>query len=162
MCATDISLAGPTLTETLDFIRDLVGSEARVDLTLVVHDSSNNSTWRNRYTAEVSNVSADVGKCRITYHEKRITHGRQEFDGDAAAEFDDAVGVVVGTMAVSVTSTDAASGHPTWTTTINPVMWTVTVKYAQDEAVFNFRDEAVADRVATAARHAMQLCGGRH
>jgi len=163
VCAAAASFAqnGPTLAETLNFIRDRISQEGRVDFTSVVHDSSNNSSWHNSFTIETSNVAADAAKCRITYHEKRITNGQQVLDGDAAVEFDDALGVGVSNMEASIQSADASSGHPTWRSTISPAMWVVTVRYARDEAVFDVSDKSVADGIATAARHAMQLCGGK-
>jgi hypothetical protein len=152
---------GPTLAQTLDFIRSKLSQEGKISYAGFTHDASDNSDWVNQFQVEASNVSADPASCSINYHWTTAVDGKSNQDFDTAFEFAKLDRIALSSMEADVEQISSKQGHPTWTSKINPSIWVVTATNVDgSQRVVDFRDQALAERVVSAMNHGMKLCGG--
>jgi hypothetical protein len=55
---------------------------------------------------------------------------------------------------------NAKAAHPELNVKVDPPIFLVVVKWEKHSMMFNFYDDALADRVSKALQHAVDLCGG--
>jgi hypothetical protein len=159
--ASPRAASGAGLEATLDFIRDKLGQQGRIDYAGAMHDSADNTNWVNRFNVEASNVTADIASCRVGFHWRTGVDGKQGQDFDTGFRFSQLQTVALTSMEEDVNRLAAKDGHPTWTGKINPPVWVLTASTSAGERfVVDFRDRDLADRVIRAMTHAMKLCGG--
>jgi hypothetical protein len=81
-------------------------------------------------------------------------------DVDAGIDLKAVQDVVVMSRDQNMDQFDADAGHPTWSAKVNPPVWVVEVRRKTGPNAFYFREEQMANRVAKAITHAVELCGG--
>jgi hypothetical protein len=82
-------------------------------------------------------------------------------DADVSVSLHDVQDVVVMTAEQSWKLSYLSAGHPTWDARIDPPMFQVVAQKAGNQGNgFYFTDEDIANRVAKAMRHAVELCRG--
>jgi hypothetical protein len=152
---------GPSLEVTMKFIQEKIGEEGQVNYASYCHDSADNSDWVNQFSAQVSNVVASPANCRISYHTHRTRDGKVTADSDYWFSLKEVQEVVVMTREQDLNQVDADAGHPTWKSKLSPQIWSVEARRPKgDLNYFYFREEDMANRVAKAMVHAVELCGG--
>jgi hypothetical protein len=151
----------PSLTDTLRFIRDKIADEGPVEYVALLHDAVDGRTWTNRFSAAASDVAYDAEKCRVSFHWRSTNNGEVSHDGDTWIDFGTVRSVDVVPMDEDLDNSNARAGHPSWRAEVDPAVWVVVARQAGGGAsVLDFRDRAMAERVANASLHAAHLCGG--
>jgi hypothetical protein len=126
---------GPSLAATMQFIQDKLQERGRLNFAVYTHDNADGKDYIDQYSSEASdNVSfsfRDVQDLAVMPEE-------QEFKRAYAAD-----------------------GHPTWEPRVDPPLFLVVARRAANQANgFFFPSEELANRLAKAMLHAVELCGG--
>jgi hypothetical protein len=152
---------GPSLEKTMQFIQENA-AEGKLSYTATVTDASQQGVeWKNRFTVEMSNLAADAGACRITYHWRSEENGKVADDTDYSLTLKDVKEVLVLPQDQNQNQVDSRNGHPDWNSRIAPSLFTLIARRPKGLVnVFLFSDEEMANRVAKAMVHAVELCGG--
>jgi hypothetical protein len=117
--------------------------------------------WSNQRQELVTLVDANSQDCRINYHFKFTRNGEVVSDLDSWIPLKQIANIVVMPTEQYLKDVDAKGGHPSWTPRIDPPTWHL--KTVRADGTFNriaFSDQDLADRVAKAMVHAVELCGG--
>ena len=153
---------GPTLAETMKFIQEKLNEQGKVAFVEFLQDAHNGDTGTPTFTYETSNVFADQNSCRISYHWKAINNGRTTGDDNFVISLRDVQEIVVRPAEQDQTEWLAKNGYPNIiVTSNNPPITALEVRHPHgEENTFRFTDANLADRVAKALTHAVELCGG--
>jgi len=147
---------GPSLESTMKFIEDKLGSIGPVNYIGYFHDNTAGSDWTNKFSAEATNVRADAAACRVGFHVKLTKDGAVVFDSDAGFRLKTVQEVAVETM-----EQFAKKERPEFAYRVDPPAFMLEVR-RDDHGGNDFflYDEALANRIAKALVHAVELCGG--
>jgi hypothetical protein len=163
---------GPSLAETMQFIQDKLNEIGKLAFAATLQDTSsesNGSTWSQTIQNEISYVVADQNQCRISYHwkttnqgspywEKRIPTSRDEND---VFLLRDLRAIALKPFEQERNELYAKMGSSAIVLSTNPPITVLVVRRPHGEDnIFTFTDADLADRVAKAMLHAVELCGG--
>jgi hypothetical protein len=152
---------GPSLEVTMKFIQDKLNDVGAVNYATYTHDNAVGNDWTNQFRVEATKVVADANSCRISYHWKASLDGKAGQDSDGWFLLKSVADVAVMPMEQDLKAQATAQGHPTWNSRIEPPVFVLKVHRADKGGnVFDFFDEQMANRVAKAMVHAVELCGG--
>jgi hypothetical protein len=154
--------SGPSLAVTMQFLQDKLADIGKVTYVIFSQNTTDGSTFSNTFTNEVSNVVADPNQCRISYHWKDTRDGATMHDIDAGFLLRDVQDVVVKPYLQYQNEVNASAGSPNIvTTSTNPPLTALLVRRPHGLSnLLPFSDADLADRVAKAFTHAVELCGG--
>ncbi|HEY1208820.1 MAG TPA: hypothetical protein VGE85_05595 [Terracidiphilus sp.] len=154
--------SGPSLAETMQFIQDKLNDIGKVAYVTFRQDVSDGRTATYTRTSEISNVVADQNQCRISYDRKGTGGGKTYKDENSVFSLRDVQDIVVRPWEQLETEYQAKNGYPNViVTSNNPPITVLEVRRPHgEENVFLFIDANLADRVAKAMSHAVELCGG--
>jgi hypothetical protein len=158
--------AGPSLEVTMKFIQDKVNAVGPVNYAAYYHENAVGagvSDWTAQFGNEASNMVADAGACRISYHwTTRTENGQIASDLDTGFSLKDVQDIAVMPMEQLHKEVDTVAGHPSWSCRIDPPVFALKVRITDTAGFknFDFSDEQLANRVAKAMLHAVELCGG--
>jgi hypothetical protein len=142
----------PTLEETMKFIGSKLGEIGTVNEVAYVHDNVDGRDITIKMSWEYNKVRVSADKCRID----NVLGGK-----DFGFPLKDVQEIVVEPEDQAIKRFYTADGHPEWTIRIDPSVYSLTVKLPKKlESRFQFYDESLANRVAKAMLHAVELCGG--
>jgi hypothetical protein len=151
----------PSLAVTMQFIQEKLSRLGVVNYAAYNHDNSDGTDWTTSFRTEDTNVTADPATCRISYHEKRIKDGDVTSDKDFLFNLSEIQDVVIIPREQMLKKVNTKAGHPSWDARIDPPVFMLVVRKAEDtEWYFYFFDEDLANRVAKAMAHGVELCGG--
>jgi hypothetical protein len=152
---------GPSLEDTMKFIQDKLNDIGAVNWAVYIHDNDGGNDWIVKRKETISNVVADPAACRVRFHEKHEFNAQTEGDGDSWFDLKDVGDIEVMTYEQRKKEMDTAAGHTTWTYKADPPLFVVKVN-RKDKlySEFFFYREDLANRVAKAMTHAVELCGG--
>jgi hypothetical protein len=142
--------SGPSLEATMKFIQDKLNDLGPISYTL---DNTDDGTVINLYRSTVSSVVASAANCNISYKWK------DEVPGILANEYD----VDIPLKEVESIKIDTIAAPDAYkATAIRPQTYVLLVHGAHNDQWDSllFQDDALADRVAKALIHAIELCGG--
>jgi hypothetical protein len=122
-----------------------------------VHDSATGSDWVIQVTDELSNVVASPNLCRIDLHRRTTMNGNVRQDIDAGFDLKVVQDILVLPLEQELNYIDADAGHPTWSSKLSPSLWTVAARRKAGRYGIFFREEEMANRVAKAMAHAVEL-----
>ncbi len=152
---------GPSLQVTMKFIQEKIENVGPVNFVAYYHDNIAGNDWAVQFMNQISRVSADPSTCRIDYHLYLQRAGQKVFDLDKWLGLKDIVNIEVMPLSQDFKGLSTKQGHPSWDNRIDPPVFGL---YAEGEKIgrhyFEFSDEQMADRVAKALQHAVELCGG--
>lgn len=154
---------GPSLAETLDFLRGVLEQNGSISHTMTFNSTANGSSVTIVHSFALSEISTTPADCNLAYHQEEKLNGQ-------ALSLPDALGVPFREVS-EVTLVDAAAewnlsfakaGYPDLVAVAaNPLVTKLRiVRTNGTENDFLFYDRSLAERFAKAARHAAQLCGG--
>lgn len=127
------------------------------------HDTQTGNDSRYNVTYQITNVVADEDQCRISYHWKS-TRGQASLpEADLWFSLRNVQYVQSKPYEQFQTEVDARAGDPnTVTSSTNPPLTVLMVHQSRNikEQPFILDDPQLADRVARALTHAVELCGG--
>jgi hypothetical protein len=153
---------GPSLEVTMKFIQGKVNDIGIVAYIAYVHDNMAGGDSTYQYKNEISQVAGDASTCRISYHWKKEVEWRVAVDSDQSFSLkDDVRDIAVMPVEQYQKEYDTAGGHPEFSYRIDPQVFALDVhRTDKGTNVFYFIDEQMANRVAKAMVHAVELCGG--
>jgi hypothetical protein len=154
--------SGPSLAESMQFIQDKLNEFGKVAFIEFAQDANNGATGTTTLTNEISNVFADPNQCRISYHRTATQDGSTYKDENNTVSLRDVQDILVRPREQYENEWQAKNGHPNIiTTSSNPPITRLEVRRPHvEENFFYFTDANLADRVAKAMLHAVELCGG--
>lgn len=153
--------SGPSLSATVTFIQQKLNQIGPLQFANYVHDNASGQDWIVQKYFEVSNVKPYTDNCGITYHSTVKNNGKVTGDSDAGIPFRQADDVTILPIEQVWKELDSKDGNTTWTYRPDPAVWVLRVR--RGDGTFNeldFTDQTMADRVAKALVHAIELCGG--
>ena len=153
---------GPSLEDTMKFIQDMVSDIGPVNVVEHIHDDSADNDWTQLSKYEFTKVVANPGACLINYHWKTQTSGTVTADSDFGIFLKDVEDIAVMPMEQYLKEVVTAAGHPSWSFRVDSPVFVLKVRRtdSKETNVFDFFDEQLANRVAKAMVHAVELCGG--
>jgi hypothetical protein len=149
--------AGPSLEVTMQFIQDKLNATGKVGYILFDKDAAVGSPNTHYYWAEDSNFVADQNQCRISFHFKYVRDGSALKDLDLWFLLRSVQDMVVAPLAQYQWDVNAA-GRPKFIEASTTKLLVRTSNGGRYD--FLFSDADLADRVAKALTHAVELCGG--
>lgn len=156
----------PSLAETMQFIVEKLNGLGNITYVAFFQNSNDGSSWTQTFTNQITNVVADQSLCNITYHRKAtnsaLAFGKTYVNANKAASLREVQKVVVWPYVDSYNEWSAQNGSPNITASgSNPPITELSARLPHnEEAFFYFTDAELADRVAKALNHAVELCGG--
>jgi hypothetical protein len=159
-----MSSFGPSLAETMKFIVEKLGSIGPVNYISYGHDNvSGRDLTPNKWSYEMTNVRIDAAGCRIDFRRREMINGGVPQEVNAGISLKNVRQVVVATAEQELNAANARAGSPNVTAHVDPPVfmvfaWIDPSKYTG--AVFRLYDEPLANRMANALTHAVELCGG--
>jgi len=151
--------SGPSLAATMQFIQEQLGSIGAVNYVAYFHDNTVGNDWTQKFANEVI-VEANATGCRISYHELLTRNGQVMIDQDAGILLKDVTEVVVKAGEQALKESNSKAGHPEWTARMDPPVYILEVRRKIGPNYFVLYDESLANRIAKALVHAVELCGG--
>jgi hypothetical protein len=152
---------GPSLEVTMKFIQDKINGIGPVSYVRYIHDNVAGKDWAFQEKAEDTKFVADTSACRISYHFKGESDGTEAVDKDDQFLLKDVEDIVVLPGEQAYKEESAAAGHPSWSFRVDPPFFFLKVrKPDKRRSYIHFSDEQLANRVAKAMVHAVELCGG--
>lgn len=149
--------SGPSLAVTMQFIQDKLNSIGQVNWTAFVTDPSGNPQPPLQPGVQITVSTMDPSKCVMTY---RYLEPATHADSMRTVAFASVVNVTVEPWEQYYNRV-AGTTHQLRTATQPPTLYLSLVR--ANEKVhpgFFFQDADLADRVAKAMVHAVELCGG--
>ncbi|MGD0683021.1 MAG: hypothetical protein ABR990_13345 [Terracidiphilus sp.] len=153
---------GPSLAESMQFIQDKLNNLGKVAFVEFMQDVNTGPVGTFTLTNEISNLVGDQNQCRISYHRKMTFNGKTTLDNNDGFSLRDVQDIVVKPWEQYQNEIFARNGTPNYTiTSSNPPIILLQVRRPHgEENVVLFADADLADRVARAMQHAVELCGG--
>jgi hypothetical protein len=151
---------GPSLAETMRFIQEKLADAGSVNFITFAHDNVKGNDWAFSRTTAATNFRADPAACRIDYHWLVKRNDSTEEDKDAWFMLKAVREIVLIPLDQRFKQIDAQAGHPEISARVDPPVFVVWVKRSDGSNEINLYDEALANRVAKALTHAVELCGG--
>ena len=154
--------SGPSLAETMQFLQDKLNDHGKASFVEFLQDVNTGPAGNFTITIETSSLLGDQSQCRISYHRKMAFNGKTLLDENQAFSLREVQEIVVKPWEKYQDETLAKNGTPNYTvTSSNPPITLLQVRRLHgEENVFLFTDADLADRVAKAMLHAVELCGG--
>jgi hypothetical protein len=175
LLAATSGASGPSIDVTMKFIQEKLNEQG--EITYYVRDGSDGSDSPTPMLHSSTNVRADTGTCRISYHLKEAYRGSDGVGGEKWFFAPDKAGDPIPDRDVSFNLSDVQSitvktGEAYTVNRLSRIGISMQAKVLPDlfvlttrrpnnqEDVFMFLDEMLANRVAKALIHAVELCGG--
>jgi hypothetical protein len=153
--------AGPSLEVTMKFIQDKLSEIGTVNFAGYVHDSSNNSDGVQKFSATVSNVAANPDACSLSYHRLVFNNGSREHNENVFINLREVRNVSVLPDEQDWQMYLVRTGDSTKTVKDVPEIIALVIKLNNGkDPTIRFYEQEMADRVAKALVHAVELCGG--
>jgi len=150
----------PGLADTLRFIEGKLSDNGPVNYISISADSDGSPNNKpTSWSEELLRVAADPSSCLLRFTKKSIMFDSPS-DYQGVVSFRRVEKLEVATVQDERNRALARSGSTTRFKT-EPVVFTLSVTYLGGTGLFiNFRDEEMANRIAKAMNHAVELCGG--
>jgi hypothetical protein len=151
---------GPSLHATMKFVREK-SDVGPVNYVVYSHDNTAGTDSANRNKIEITHLVANADACRIDYHIKIERDGTVITDVDAGILLKDVRDMMVMPLEQQQKEVDTAAGHPEFSYRFDPSVFVLKMNRTDKGANWlYFFDEQMANRVAKAMVHAVELCGG--
>ena len=152
---------GPSLEVTMKFMQDKMNEQGKINYTLNTHDNAKGEDWPVYYIGiEASNVVANPATCRITWHKVTTNGGNVGMSRDLSLDLRNVLTFEVRTSTYEAKMEDTANGHPELDKRQDPPYFAVTARLRdKTETPLFFSSEEMANRIAKAMVHAVELCG---
>jgi hypothetical protein len=166
VCAIGLGATGaalgqgaPSVGSLLGMVRDQLAQQGQLSYAGTTHDSSNNSTWVNKFTVQASNIVIDEQQCTISFHWHTTTDGKVVADDDVGVPFRMVTSISTISMAEDISNAEVSAGHGTWATSFKPQVWVVHVARSDGKSnAVDFKDQATANTAASEMKQVMSMC----
>jgi hypothetical protein len=157
----------PSLAETMRFIQDKLNGQGSVIFAHYIHDNVVGNDWTDSTGYELSKVQADAAGCKVVFTEFSYRDGKRGL-GVSGLFFSLKNIAEIAVMPEDKRAKEEVSkaGHPQLSVRADPPVFVLSVAFAGKSGKSGgvqdlyFYDEALANRVAQALLHAVELCGG--
>jgi hypothetical protein len=147
----------------MQFIQDKLNGMGMVAFSATFQNSQSGQQRTQPITNVYSNVVADPGQCRISYHRKATNDGKTTTNQDYAFSLRDVLKIMIRPYEQAnnewLAATNASPGVVTIATSPQAVELSLRQKHGAENN-FNLTDTDLAERLAKAINHAVELCGG--
>jgi hypothetical protein len=145
------AVSGPSLDVTLKFIQDKLNAIGTV----------NNTDGVQKFSATISNAAANPGACSFSYHRLVFNNGSREHDENVVINLRDVQNISVLPDEQDWQMYLVRTGDTTKTVKDVPEISALVIKLNNGkDPTIRFYEQELADRVAKALVHAVELCGG--
>jgi hypothetical protein len=152
----------PSWEDTMTFIEDKLNQQGAVNYLTTYQNSVDGTVRSQEQSDQFSRVRGDPQSCRLNYHVKTIRSlppPLVEYDGYLNLRRVEKLAVM--SLQDQRNDANAREGHPEMVQVISPAVWVLVVTDPRGIRLeIPFRDEDMANRVAKALTHAVELCGG--
>lgn len=145
---------GPTLDVTMKFIQDKLNDIGTINFK-IFWQTTNGVSENNNWSIQVSNVVVDPAHCSVQYHWNSLFP-----NSDYVLNLKDVEEIKVVTPFIEVGNGAVSPSAVHSTITTDPALTAVVLIQPHGKHAFPFTDPEIADRVAKAFNHAVELCGG--
>jgi hypothetical protein len=152
--------SSPSLAATLQYIQERVSQQGKINRAIYVHDNSTGNELTVQYADEITNIAPHPENCILNYHFREWNNSTISVDVDAGIPFHDAEDVVILPIEQVCKEVDSKAGYTTGSYRSDPPVFVLRVRRKVGYNEFFFIDEEMANRVAKAMVHAIELCGG--
>lgn len=153
--------SGPSLEVTMKFIADKLGEQGKLNYVAYYHDSATSKDWAWQYSYEYINIVADLATCRVGYHWRQMAaDGKLLGEGDLGLSLAEVRDFAVLPYEQHMQRANADGGHPTWSCTATPPVFVLKGRLLKGNWGVVLKEEEMANRLAKAMVHAVELCGG--
>jgi hypothetical protein len=147
---------GPSLDATMKFIQEKLNDIGKVSYIVNKQNAAMGQGIPVNHADEITNVFADANQCKISYHWRAWFDDRMPLDTDNWILLRSVEDIVVEPAEQLFTDPNANI-----TSSIRPSLTALSVRKVHDNiGLFLFTDPTLANRVAKAIVHAVELCGG--
>jgi hypothetical protein len=152
---------GPSLEVTMKFIQDKLNTVGTVNFAGYVHDPAYDNDGVEKFSVIISNAVASPGTCSLSYHRLVYNNGRKEHNENVAINLREVQNISVVPDEQDWQMYLARTGDSAKTVRDVPEIIALVFKLnnGQDPTI-RFYEQDLADRVAKALVHAVELCGG--
>jgi hypothetical protein len=153
---------GPSLADTMKFIQEKLNGLGPINFVVFAHDDVAGNDWTYQRKVEISNLVADSHSCIVQYHFTVTDNGTVRANLDAGIPLKAVENIIVTPEGQRLRETDTAEGHPSYSSRVEPPVFVLKTVRSNNGGLneFYFPDEDLANRVAKAMVHAVELCGG--
>ncbi len=152
---------GASLVDTMKFIQDKLNESGQVHFAASIADGTGADPANLSIVEAWANVAAIAAACRISYHTSLAENGGAAVGEDATLAAWEIEKIEVLPMDQFFALAAAKAGRPQWTVQVQPPVSVLrTQLHGGGFAAFAFYDADLADRMAKAMVHAVELCGG--
>jgi hypothetical protein len=152
---------GPSLEVTMKFIQDKLNGMGTVNFAGYVHDSANNTDGVQKFSATISNAVANPGACSLSYHRLVFNNGSREHNENVVINLREVQNISVLPDEQDWQMYLVRTGETTKTVKDVPDISALVIKLNNGkDPTIRFYEQELADRVAKALVHAVELCGG--
>ena len=145
----------------MSFIQEKLNSVGPVNYVSYYHDNIAGTDGSNQFRDEQIDVVADPNNCHVNYRWRIARDGQVGIDQPAWFDLKDVTKIMVMSREQDMDEINAANGHPSWSSRVTPSVFTLRLKKTGNGLnIFRLADEELANRVAKAFMHAVELCGG--
>jgi hypothetical protein len=148
--------SGPSLAVTMQFIQEKLSQQGKINFAIYIHDNASGSDSVGQGAYEISNVVSHPESCTISFH----TNLWQASGIDSSVPFRDVQDIVILPVEQVWKEIDNKAGHTARTYKSDPPVFVLRARLRFANIDFIFTDEDLANRVAKATVHAVELCGG--
>lgn len=153
--------SGPTLEVTMKFVQDKLNAMGTVNFAGYVHDSASNQDGVQKFSSTISNVVANPGACSLSYHRLVFNNGSKEHNEDVSINLREVQNISVLPDEQDWQMYLVRTGDTTKTVKDVPDIIALVIKLNNGkDPTIRFYEQEMADRVAKALVHAVELCGG--
>ncbi len=156
--------ASTSLSDILALIQNALIAQGPVAFEGFAHDSNPQpggvADWTYTKRMEYSDINLDPANCQLNFHFKLFVNGDVSSDENAGVPLRQVSATKVASEADLVQIRDAQSGHPTYSSRLQPAIYDVDViRTNGDLNEFSFYSLDTARRVASLFQAAAQRCG---
>jgi hypothetical protein len=157
--ASPDALKGPSLEVTMKFIQDKLNEIGKVNYNVTFYDAAGNFNGGSRISVEKNNVVADPGKCQISYHAWVEIDGKVQPQSNYNFFLRDVRSITVIKAEKWIQEYGAGTSNPGGSVGVTPDTFFLVVKQTKGKEDRFALDEVMANRIAKAMIHAVELCG---
>jgi hypothetical protein len=151
----------PTLEATMHTIEIMLNEVGPISYSASWQNHADNTSGSNQFKVAATDVEADAAGCKIAYHWLSVRDGQPARDSDYWFSLAAVREVVVRSGDEHLKKVNEDAGQQQVVAHVDPPHWVVVLRRGgRSENVFVFKDEVMANRVARALLHAVDMCGG--
>jgi hypothetical protein len=150
----------PSLEVTMGFIQDKLFQLGKISLVDAEHNSQTGRDSQTSYAYELGSIPGGSAHCSIDLQRTMTVNGARQEPYKIFTSLKDVEQIVVMTQEERLNRLEVQAGHSEVTHIVSPQIFALEIRKPGDQSFFVFIDEDLANRVAKAIVHAVELCGG--